>query len=157
LALLVERSNKDAPVGHMFVGFIEPDGTIRARGFYSKGGGLGAIIEGEGLNGRIKNDGQSFVRALKGDENFKFRMYDVDKQTYQKAWDYINSYDNNSDYGVISNSCVSAAWSTMSDVGLESKVIQNMPAVTPNSIFKIFGRDAIQHEYHWPENGRLSR
>ena len=42
----------------------------------------------------------------------------VDLVNYNKAMSYIQSYSNNNDYGLVTNSCVHAAISTFQHIGI---------------------------------------
>lgn len=100
--------------GHTFIGFIDPDGVIRALGFYPKNGGLSKIVG----PGKVKNDTEWFKRALNDDPDYDYRVFDVDQETFDRAWNFMNHYSDSNEYDVLENSCVTAAFNTLNYAGL---------------------------------------
>ncbi len=155
LFLIAERGT----VGHVFLGGVAPNGEYEAWGFYPTEKGVDALTEGEGMNGVVRDDSALFMRAMQGDRNFAFRVFDVTASTYRHAMAVMKGYASTNDYGVARNSCVSAAFTATSSVGLTPGLIEAMPYVHPNAVFDAFrsmpNRTVAYKHESWNDWGSL--
>jgi hypothetical protein len=130
----MKDTHPDSLPGHAFIGFIGPDGKPMAHGFYpdrEKFGLWDMLVENDNMSGYIRNDTDLFEQALSGNSHFAMKVFNVDETTYNNAVNYIQRYAGSNDYGLLSNNCVTAAFSTLTNANL----IQVNFHPTPRTIF----------------------
>jgi len=120
-------------VGHVFLGGRLPNGYVEAVGFYPQSDSPAALVEGE--PGQVRDNTAEFKEALAGDPHYSFKTYDVDRATYYKAMGFMRSYDATNNYGLFTNSCVTAAFSALNYAGVTNSFIPNMAAVAPHQVY----------------------
>ena len=118
-------------LGGQYKGFIE------AHGFYPLDKyDPDALWEGKELEGHVGCNTRKLREVLTGRSAYAVKSYHVDKPTYDKALQYMSTYDRRNDYGAVTNNCVHAVFSALKHAGVTNSFVQEIPGASPSAIHK---------------------